>query len=658
MVKVILISMIKNEEKIIERCIQSALPVLDAICITDTGSTDDTVNKVSHFIQNLKIPGKVYSDEWKDFCYNRNNSFLNAVKYCKELEWDLNTTYGLLLDADMELVVLNFDKNTLTKNGYNIIQDNNFLQYHNTRFVKLGHNWKCIGVTHEYWDGGDTDQIAKELIYINDVGDGGCKSDKTERDIRLLEQGIKDEPDNIRYYFYLAQSYKDAGQFEKAIECFKKRMTMGGWFEEIWYSKYMIAKCYLLLDNPEDYEAWALKAYAYRKERAEPIYMLTKYFREKGDHFKAYHYYLLGRSIINPAHDLLFIEKDVYLGLFEYENTILYYYIYPNERTKGLEISINYINTYNIYTDTVFNNMDFYMPRLLTNGEFFDIEVSCPDKDFIPSSTALLKLDNTVLANVRFVNYRIQSDGSYLMSKDGELNSKNNVITRNAFMYYDLNMNPISDLTFMEDSISDIPSRDCMILGLEDVRLYKSENKVYYTATSQNYSYTDSIRIVQGEYNEILNKFTNNVCLIPPTETYCEKNWIALEDNFIYKWHPLEIGKVIENKLEILLTFKTPEFFKHCRGSSNVVKYKNDFWMVTHGIKNCTPRKYFHQIVILNQNYGLKKYTLPFYFDKLAIEYCLGLVILDDIAYMTVSRNDSNPIIVKIAIDKLNKLFY
>jgi hypothetical protein len=80
--------------------------------------------------------------------------------------------------------------------------------------------------------------------------------------------------------------------------------------------------------------------------------------------------------------------------------------------------------------------------------------------------------------------------------------------------------------------------------------------------------------------------------------------------------------------------------------------------MVTHGIKNCTPRKYFHQIVILNKNFGLKKYTLPFYFDKLAVEYCLGFVILDDIAYMTVSRNDSNPIIIKIAIDKLNKLFY
>lgn len=657
MVKIILISMIKNEAKIIERCIKSALPILDAICITDTGSTDDTVNIVNNIIKNLKIPGKLYLDQWKDFCYNRNNSFLNAITYCKELNWDLDTTYGLLLDADMQLVIGNFDKNILNKNGHNIIQDNQYIEYYNTRFIKLSCNWKCVGVTHEYWDGGETEQIKKNLVYINDIGDGGCKSDKTERDIRLLEEGIKNEPKNMRYYFYLAQSYKDSGKFKKAIEFFKKRINMGGWFEEIWYSHYMISKCYLLLENPEKYEAWALKAYKYRKQRAESIYMLTKYFREEGQHFKAYHYYLMGKDIPQLDNDILFIEKDVYLGLFEYENTILHYYIYPNEKLRGLQININYINHYNIYIDTVFSNIDFYMPRLLDNAESFDIEANSSDKDFIPSSTSLLQLKDKVLVNVRFVNYRIQSDGSYLMSKKGELSSQNNVITKNAYMYYDLNMLPITELTFMEDTISDIPSKNCMIYGLEDVRLYKIADKVYYTATTQNYSYNENIRVLKGEYDLSNNKFINNTCLIPPIETYCEKNWIALEDYFIYKWHPLEIGKIVENKLKIIINVETPNFFKYYRGSSNVVEYKNDFWMITHGIKNCTPRKYFHQIVILDNNYKLKKYTLPFYFDKLAIEYCLGLLILDDIIHMTVSRNDSNPILVKIPIKNLQKYF-
>ena len=142
MVKIILISMIKNEEKIIERCISSVLDIVDAICVTDTGSTDSTIDKVNNLITNSNITGKIYIDEWKNFGFNRNNSFLNAVSYCKELGWDLNETYGLLIDADMQLVIKNFDKNVLTSNGYKIIQENTSLEYYNTRFIKMNEESK------------------------------------------------------------------------------------------------------------------------------------------------------------------------------------------------------------------------------------------------------------------------------------------------------------------------------------------------------------------------------------------------------------------------------------------------------------------------------------------------------------------------------------
>jgi archaellum component FlaC len=43
-----------------------------------------------------------------------------------------------------------------------MIQKNNVIEYYNTRLVKLGFPWKCTGVTHEYWDGANTDTITKE----------------------------------------------------------------------------------------------------------------------------------------------------------------------------------------------------------------------------------------------------------------------------------------------------------------------------------------------------------------------------------------------------------------------------------------------------------------------------------------------------------------
>jgi len=311
--KIILISMIKNEEKIIERCIMNALPILDAVCVSDTGSTDSTVEKVFEISKKISVPLKIYQDEWKNFGHNRSRSFLNTVDFCKELGWNLEDTYGVLLDGDMQLVVGKFDKSLLTADGYRIIQSSNTLDYYNTRFLRLSFPWKCTGVTHEYWDGCQGEGLNKDQIYINDIGDGGSKGDKFERDIRLLENGLKEEPKNERYHFYLAQSYKDTGKFKKAIELYKKRIKMGGWYEEIWYSHYMISKCWLLLNDEQKFEAWAIKAYNYRKERAESIYDLTRYFRDKSQHFKAFYYYQIGKRIPYRTRYVIYRKRCLYL---------------------------------------------------------------------------------------------------------------------------------------------------------------------------------------------------------------------------------------------------------------------------------------------------------------------------------------------------------
>jgi hypothetical protein len=45
----------------------------------------------------------------------------------------------------------------------------------------------------------------------------------------------------------------------------QKRIAAGGWFEEIWYSHYMIGQCYLQLNNPiRSVEEWMLRAYEFR----------------------------------------------------------------------------------------------------------------------------------------------------------------------------------------------------------------------------------------------------------------------------------------------------------------------------------------------------------------------------------------------------------
>ena len=275
--KIILLLMIKNESKIIERCIGRALEHCDAVCILDTGSTDNTVEICNTFLSSSGKPFKVSVEPFKNFGYNRTVSFQKAQELCKELEWDANITYAMAVDGDMIIKPSpQFKDYKMTVPGYRAIQHNGSLKYYNSRFMRCSYDWKCIGGTHEYWSGDPTEIISPDIFYIDDVNDGGCKSDKTERDIRLLKEDLVADFNNARAHFYLAQSYKDCGKIDEAIQHYTKRIKLGGWFEEVWYSHYQIAKCYESLKQPEEMEFWALKAFKVHPVRAEHIYLITK----------------------------------------------------------------------------------------------------------------------------------------------------------------------------------------------------------------------------------------------------------------------------------------------------------------------------------------------------------------------------------------------
>ena len=74
----------------------------------------------------------------------------------------------------------------------------------------------CIGA-HMWTDGG---------------GARGVDPDKAQRDLKIMQQSVIDEPDNWRYWFYLAQGYEVAGDIDSALETYEKRISMGGASED------------------------------------------------------------------------------------------------------------------------------------------------------------------------------------------------------------------------------------------------------------------------------------------------------------------------------------------------------------------------------------------------------------------------------------------
>src|SRR5439155_19966470 len=80
-------------------------------------------------------------------------------------------------------------------------------------------------------------------------------SDKYRRDAELLEKALSYETDPFlisRYTFYLAQSYKDCGEHEKALEKYLKRAELGYWSEEIYISLLEAGNLMAAMDRPFD----------------------------------------------------------------------------------------------------------------------------------------------------------------------------------------------------------------------------------------------------------------------------------------------------------------------------------------------------------------------------------------------------------------------
>jgi glycosyltransferase involved in cell wall biosynthesis len=296
---------VKNEKDVICRCLASVKPLIDTWVIVDTGSTDGTQQVIRDFMQD--VPGELHERPWKNFAHNRNEALDLARN---------KADYILIIDADDDLVYSpTFKLPKLALDTYHIKISHGGMVYSRPQLIKASLPWKWVGVLHEYLDCPNQQNVALlEGVTMRYGGDGARSRDpaKFRKDAEVLEAALKEEPYNSRYMFYLAQSYRDGGVYDKALEWYQKRVLMGGWDQEVFYSMMQVARLQQALKM--DAGTWVdsyYQAYLYRPSRIEPLYDLVRHHRLKGDYFAGYLLAKQGLTTSVPS-DVLFVEKWIY----------------------------------------------------------------------------------------------------------------------------------------------------------------------------------------------------------------------------------------------------------------------------------------------------------------------------------------------------------
>jgi len=653
---------VRNEARVIERCLEAARPILDAASLCDTGSDDGTPELASAWLERSGLPGRVHRHAFRDFGESRTFAIEAARGTLPELGLDPDGTYLLFLDADMVLEIAPaFRRGELSADIYTVLQRNAGLVYPNVRLARASLPARFVGATHEHYAAPDgARQEALDTLTIEDLNDGGSRGDKLERDRRLLEEELERRPDDVRSMFYLAQTYRGLGEQEKALFWYRRRIAAGGWAEETWYSLFAIGLLYLETGDTRQALRFLNETIRLDARRAEPFFHIARHLRSLGRHLYAARYARAGLARESQAGRALFVEQSVYdWGLLRELSISGYYTAY---REEGLEANERLALGHGVprhLSELAANNGAFYA-RPLPQATYVAIAPALPPL-FAPCNPSILRSDDGYWINCRAVSYRIDDAQQWLACEaDGVLR------TRNFLLSVD------RDLRFRDQTeiVADFPpARWSWVRGLEDCRLVSHRGRLALTCSTCELHPSGMIQMSLVTLDE-RREAQEHVPLRGHGDNRVQKNWLPFEDprtgelGAVYSCEPTTILRIdaATGECRPLVERPTGRNLGHFRGSAGPLPLPQRFGggrlLIVHEVAMQGLRYYLHRFVLADSEWRIVKASRPFFFRHLGIEFACGAALAhgDEELLITFGVEDREAWLARIFLDDVMAL--
>lgn len=669
-VRIILNTMMKNEQPVMARSIRSALPIIDAICYADTGSTGDVFDILREVVP-PSIPLCVEIEPWQNFGFNRTAGLEQTYRFVQRMGWNPKTTFILCIDADMTLTIgADFVKDNLTADCYNLQQHNGSSVYWNNRILKVQNQWRVLGRTHEYYDAKISAHYENlTTLHLEDKNDGMNRADKNSRDIVLLMEDLIDNPKNQRSMFYLGESYrnrgiKDKGDYQKAITYYQRHIATGSWEEEVWYSHYAIGLCYESLGDTANMLKAYMDAYQRRPWRSEPIFHIGNYYRYKDQHWSAMVYLKRASEIPFPRDDMLFVDKTVYNHQIVHEMSISAYYTGDKDAGYGCIQKLLRRNEvpHHIRSQAHYNAR-FYL-KSFPNSQFFKITPISISDPYRPCNPSVVARGTNLAIICRSVNYTQKQARNFKLPEGTDI-----IDTQNTLMVYQTHPVPkrLSESPIVNGFKSPLLNT-CRVRGMEDARVVDLGNgKLAFSCTTLEHTVNNSPRTAWVEFDE--NKEECQVERISKISGFLDdrvqKNWLPFvkdgEIFFIYGYAPLQILKFnpATSTVKLHREFNIPIHSSDWRGSSGPVLLPGEGQLVLiHEVCDRQEgRIYMHRFVLFNETLtAFRSASDLFYFkNNDGVEMATGMALVDGNIYVTIGIEDCEAWLVKMSVDNVKQ---
>jgi len=320
---------VKNEEAVLERCLNSIKDAVDEIIIVDTGSTDST-KAIAY-----KYTEKVYDFEWvQDFSAARNEAFSKAT-----------CDYQMWLDADDVFPKASVKQLTKLKKTLAPTVDIVTMKYlthfdkhgnpiHTSireRLIKRGKGYVWQDPVHECIPLIGNIMYSDIEVHHKKVKQEGTSTRNLDIYKNLEKSG---KPFTPRQLYYYARELKDHGLWVNAIYYFKKFLeTKRGWVEDNIATCYNLSICFSMMDEQQKIIPILVKSFEYTAPRAEICCEIGYYYKRINNYAIALKWFQIAANL-DPPNSAGFILQDYWGYIPNIESCVCYCHLGDYERAK------------------------------------------------------------------------------------------------------------------------------------------------------------------------------------------------------------------------------------------------------------------------------------------------------------------------------------